>query len=406
VKQSVDRILTTHVGSLVRTPEIVEIHIKEGLGEPVDSAEYEEALRSGVAECVRQQGKVGVDVIDDGEYGKRNWIAYLRERLNGMVPTDEKTDFDAEAKTWPEQRRYADFYRAYVHHESDWLPAAPSRSRYAGSAHSEYTHVACRGPLQYRPEALMRDIRNLRQALEGVQVAEAFMPVVAPGSIELIRNEHYASPEEYLFALARELNKEYRLIVDAGFVLQVDDAVLTQVHTWRFRHQPMAAYQAWAEVRIEALNRALEGIPEDRVRYHICFGSHNMPHTTDLNMRDLIGLVLRVRAQGYSLEASNPRHEHEWQLWRDVKLPPGKVLLPGVIGHATNIVEHPELVAMRIENFAKLVGRENVIASSDCGFSQGWNTPRVHAQIQWAKLEALVEGARIASERLWGRKAA
>lgn len=230
------------------------------------------------------------------------------------------------------------------------------------------------------------------------------MPVVAPGSIELIRNEFYPTQEDYLYALARKLNKEYRQMIDAGFLLQVDDAILPMVHAWRFRKKTKSEYFAWAEVRIDVLNRALEGIPSDRVRYHMCFGSHNMPHTWDLSLKEMLGLILKVRANAYSFEAATPRHEHEWQIWRDVKLPPEKVLLPGVISHATNIVEHPELISQRIENFASLVGRENVIASSDCGFSQGWNSPRVHAEAQWAKLEALVEGAQLASRKLWGRR--
>jgi 5-methyltetrahydropteroyltriglutamate--homocysteine methyltransferase len=186
-------------------------------------------------------------------------------------------------------------------------------------------------------------------------------------------------------------------------VLQVDDAIVPASYYYRFKDRPLAEYLGWAELRIAALNDALKGIPEDRVRYHICFGSQNIPHTTDPSMGDLIGLVLKVKAQGYAIEASNPRHEHEWEIWRDVKLPAGKILIPGVVGHATNIVEHPELVAMRIVNFANLIGRESVIAGTDCGFSQGWNSPRVHEQVQWAKLEALAEGARLATKRLWGR---
>jgi 5-methyltetrahydropteroyltriglutamate--homocysteine methyltransferase len=326
MQRSVERILTTHVGSLVRTADIVEVHIQQALGEPVDAARYEEALRSGVTECVNHQAKIGVDIEDRGRYHRRRRVRQaeldcLRQRTLGWHgPTGEKTDFDAEAASWPEQRRHADFYRAYVRHESaDWLPDAPSRGRYSGGAATEYTNVVCRGPLAYKPEAVIRDIRKLRQALVGVKVTEVFMPVVAPGSIELVRNEYYATQEEYLLALAQELSKEYRQIVDAGFVLQVDDAILPMMYSWRFRHRPFAEYLAWAELRIEALNRALKGIPEDQVRYHICFGSHNMPHTSDPSLRDLVALVLRV-----------------------------------------------------------------------------------HAQIQWAKLESLVEGARIASRQLWG----
>jgi len=219
--------------------------------------------------------------------------------------------------------------------------------------------------------------------------------------MEITPNQHYRTQEDYLFALADTLRDEYRMIVDAGFILQVDDAILPMQRFMLFQGKDFAEYRQWAELRMEALNHALKGIPEDRVRYHICFGSQNVPHTSDPNLRDIIDLVLRAKAQAYSIEASNPRHEHEWQIWQDVKLPEGKILIPGVVGHATNIVEHPELIALRLENFAELVGRANVIAGSDCGFSQSWNSPRVHVQVQWAKLEALVEGARLASKQLW-----
>jgi 5-methyltetrahydropteroyltriglutamate--homocysteine methyltransferase len=224
---------------------------------------------------------------------------------------------------------------------------------------------------------------------------------VAPCSMEITPNRYYKTQEEYLFAIADALSVEYRMIVDAGFILQVDDAILPMQRFMTFQGVEFAEYRKWATVRMEALNHALKGIPEDQVRYHICFGSQNVPHTTDPNLRDIIDLVLMANARAYSIEASNPRHEHEWQIWRDVKLPDGKILIPGVIGHATNIVEHPELIALRLKSFADLVGRENVIAGSDCGFSQSWNSPRVHVQVQWAKLESLVEGARLASKYLW-----
>jgi 5-methyltetrahydropteroyltriglutamate--homocysteine methyltransferase len=402
MRRSNDRILTTHVGSLVRSPKIVELQIQKYLGEQVQANEYEQAVREGVAEVVKRQATIGVDVVDDGEYGKLNWIAYLGQRLKGLVTTDLRFEGDTGAAFWPEQERFDQFYRIYNRIESNqWLPETPSLKRYTGNQMSDYQNLVCRSALEYDPKPLERDIANFKAALKSERVTEAFMPVVAPGSIEIVPNEHYASQEDYLFALAAELNKEYRLIVNAGFILQVDDAVVPATYYYRFRDRPLSEYLAWADLRIEALNRALEGIAADRVRYHICFGSQNVPHTTDPGLRDIVGLLLKVKAQGYSIEACNPRHEHEWRIWRDVKLPADKLLLPGVISHATNIVEHPEVVAMRIGNFASLVGRENVIASSDCGFSQGWNSPRVHSQIQWAKLESLVEGASLASKNLW-----
>ena len=403
MKNSENRILTTHVGSLVRTPELVELMILDRLGEPVDGRTYEKALRDGVGDVVRRQAETGLDVIDDGEYGKANWITYLNERIDGMEPEPAIRVLEAKAhKFWPEQERFGDFYRRYEEFESlQWLPETPSRERYHGSQVAEYRSSFCTSALKYKPEALQRDIANFRAALEGVEVEEAFMPVVAPCSFELVPNRYYESQEDYLFALAGVLNVEYRMIVEAGFLLQVDDAFLPMQRVISFRGKDFSEYRKWAEVRMEALNQALEGIPEDRVRYHICFGSQNMPHTSDPALRDIIDLVLTAQAQAYCFEASNPRHEHEWQLWRDVKLPEGKLLIPGVIGHATNIVEHPELIALRLKNFAGLVGKENVLAGTDCGFSQSWNSPRVHVQVQWAKLQALVEGARLASKELW-----
>jgi 5-methyltetrahydropteroyltriglutamate--homocysteine methyltransferase len=406
MQRSEDRILTTHVGSLVRTPEIVECHIRASLGEAVEAAEFERVVHDAVLEVVRRQAASGIDIVDDGEFGKLNWIAYLGARLKGISKVPRQIRDADIAAFWPEQERFGEFYKVHARHETtQWMPAAPSLSRYTGSQASDYQNLVCQGPLEYDPTAVMRDIANLKSALKQVVVAEAFMPVVAPGSIEMVPNEHYKTEDDYLSALATVLNKEYRLIVNAGFILQVDDAIVPATYYYRFKGRPLAEYLRWAERRIEALNQALAGIAEDRVRYHICFGSQNIPHTTDPNMRDLLGFVLKVRAQAYAIEASNPRHEHEWEIWRDIKLPAGKILIPGVVGHATNIVEHPELVAMRIRNFASLIGRENILAGTDCGFSQGWNSPRVHEQVQWAKLEALAEGARIATRRLWGRQA-
>ena len=400
MKTSDTRIRTTHAGSLVRTAEIVELMIQDRLGERVDEQAYERALRNGIRDVVKRQVDVGIDAIDDGEYGKSNWITYLCERIGGLELV--KPPEDLEGKIWPEQERFGNFYQRYAEFESTkWLPDAPSRSRYHGGQMAEYRNAVCTSALKYKPAPLERDIRNFKAALEKVELDEAFMPVVAPCSMEITPNAHYATQEDYLFALADALSIEYRMIVDAGFLLQVDDAILPMQRFMLFQGKDFGEYHKWAKLRMEALNHALKGIPEDRVRYHICFGSQNVPHTADPNLRDIIDLVLTANARAYSIEASNPRHEHEWQIWRDVKLPAGKILIPGVVGHATNIVEHPELIALRLKNFAELVGRENVIAGSDCGFSQSWNSPRVHVQVQWAKLQALVEGARLASKQLW-----
>jgi 5-methyltetrahydropteroyltriglutamate--homocysteine methyltransferase len=399
MKRSEERIRTTHVGSLVRPPAVVEMMIQQWLGQPVDPTAYEEALRDGVDDVVRHQVEIGIDVVDDGEFGKSNWITYLGERLRGLSPSGAPPP--PEGSAWPEQERFGDFYRRYGELESiQWLPETPSRDRYQGGQLEEYRFV-CTEALEYDPTPLRRDIANLSAALANSEAEEAFIPAVAPCSIEICKNEFYDTQEEYLFALADVLAVEYRMIVDAGFVLQVDDAFLPMQRFQRFRHAPEAEYRAWAEVRMEALNHALAGIPEDRVRYHICYGSQNVPHTTDPSLASIIDLVLQANAQAYAIEASNPRHEHEWELWREVDLPEGKILIPGVVGHATNVVEHPELIAGRLRRLAELVGRENVMAGTDCGFSQSWNSPRVHPQVQWAKLEAMVEGARLASAALW-----
>jgi 5-methyltetrahydropteroyltriglutamate--homocysteine methyltransferase len=395
------RILTTHAGSLVRPPEIIEAMMRMDLGKEVDAKTYAEHLRQGVREVVREQAQLGLDVVDDGEFGKSNWVAYVTERMSGLELRTRGRSEVARRMVWPEQDRYGDFYRVYDGYEyALWLPDTPSKAEYV-SRGAAFQIAVCVGPLQYRPQTLERDIANLKAALEGIDGVEGFIPVAAPASIEYMPNHHYATQEDYLFALADALSVEYRMIVDAGFILQIDDAILPMQYFMQFRDQGLAAYKKWAAVRIEALNRALRGIPEEKIRYHVCFGSQNVPHTTDPRLEDLIDLVLQVKAQAYSIEASNPRHEHEWLLWEDVRLPEGKILIPGVISHATNIVEHPELIAHRISNFARLLGRENLIAGTDCGFSQGWNAIRVHPQIQWAKLEALVAGGRLASKKLW-----
>jgi 5-methyltetrahydropteroyltriglutamate--homocysteine methyltransferase len=396
MKTSRSRILTTHAGSLIRTPELVEVMIQRELDRPVDDKSYLENLRKGVHEVVKQQAETGIDVVSDGEFGKSGWIQYVSERLSGLEPMESPRP----PLNWPEQERFGGFYRIYHEHENtQWLPDAPSKGDYKGTNRSMAYH--CTGPLIYQTDALERDIENAKIALRDVRVEEAFLPVVAPCSVEGLRNDYYKTQEEYLFALAEALADEYRMIVNAGFILQVDDAILPMQYFLNFRDKGMDEFRKWAEVRIEALNHALKGIPEDKVRYHICWGSQNIPHTTDPALRDFVDLILKVKAQAYSIEAANPRHEHEWKVWEDVKLPMGKVLIPGVISHATNIVEHPELVAQRLTNFASLVGRENVMAGTDCGFSQFWNLVRVHPEVQWAKLEAMVEGARIASKQLW-----
>lgn len=397
---STDRILTTHTGSLVRPPELIEIMRAIESGLPYDEERLNELLPRVVGEVVRKQADVGIDIPSDGEFGKHGWIRYVRERLEGLEPTGSP---EAPSKLWSRtgmhQDRFAGFYKMYNRLERNaWMPEELEQE--ATSEHGT-TSWACAGPIRYTGQAeVARDIANFREALAKVDVSDAFLPVVAPCSAELHLEEqrHYSSDEDYLFAIADALHEEYRAIVDAGFLLQIDDAMLPMR---RVSFDDLTEYIAWAELRIDALNHALRGIPEDRVRYHICWGSQNVPHTWDVPLRDIVALVLKVNAQAYALEAGNPRHEHEWQVWKDVRLPEGKTLIPGVISHSTNVVEHPELVAWRLCNFASVVGRENMIAGTDCGFSQNWDLIRVHPEVQWAKLEALVEGAHLASKQLW-----
>src|SRR5215471_19134135 len=279
-----------------------------------------------------------------------------------------------------------------------WLP--PEVPRVATRAPG---NAVCDGPVTYKGQALVQaDIDNFKAALEGTQFEEAFLPAASPTIISFnSANHHYPSTEAFGYAVADAMKSEFRAIVDAGFLLQIDAPELPVQYDRMLNDGTAADFRKHASAVVETINHALEGIPEDRVRYHICWGSWNGPHTTDVPLRDVVDILLRVHAQAYSVEAANPRHEHEWEVWRDVKLPDGKILIPGVIAHTTNIVEHPELVAMRLKHYASVVGRENVIGGTDCGFSQGWNSARVHPQIQWAKLQALAEGARLASQALW-----
>jgi 5-methyltetrahydropteroyltriglutamate--homocysteine methyltransferase len=405
MKRSSTHILTTHAGSLIRPAEIVEAMIQDHLREPLDKKKFDNDLKVAVEDVVKKQANIGIDVVDDGEFGKSSWIAYLADRFDGLVRVPLPREvLEAPSPVYGDFKRFSAFYRIYGQIESKlWLPDAPSKSRYDGNQTSEYAKAACVGPLRYKPEALQRDIANFKAALEDIQVEEAFLPVVAPASVEVIFNKYYKTAEEYLFAVADALSTEYKMIVDAGFLLQIDDAMLPMMRFMAFGGRSVDEFHRWAQVRIDALNHALRDIPEDRVRYHVCFGSQNVPHTFDPSLTDILDLILQIKAQAYSIEASNPRHEHEWQTWEGTKLPEGKILIPGVISHATNVVEHPELIALRLKNFARLVGRENVIAGTDCGFSQSWSSPRVHVEIQWAKLEALVEGARLASRDLWAK---
>jgi 5-methyltetrahydropteroyltriglutamate--homocysteine methyltransferase len=389
MQRSTDRILTTHVGSLVRPPGLVELMRAKENGQPYDQQELAARVRSSVQEVVHKQIEAGVDIISDGEYGKPSFSGYVNERLSGFErrPRDPH---ESPLLNWGRDRKlFREFYEEY--------------DRATGSA-SGYP-VVCTGPITYQGQAAVQsDIATFKAALAGVNPAEAFIPAVAPGTIELQRrNTSYPTDEAYLFAIAEAMREEYRAIVDAGFVLQLDDPRVVTQYGMPDPAPSIADYRKFAELRVEAINHALTGIPSDRVRYHLCWGSWHGPHVTDVPLKDIVDIVLRVRADAYSVEAANPRHEHEWQVWEDVKLPDGKILIPGVVAHTTNLVEHPELIAWRITTYARLVGKENVIAGTDCGFSQGAFTPRVHHSIMWAKLQALAEGAALATKQLWSR---
>ena len=409
MQRSSDRILTTHVGSLVRPMSIRNIMTARDHGQSYDEAAYDRILKEEVANVVRQQADVGIDIVSDGEYGKAGWIRYVAERLGGFVHREFRPgDHEATPNHLiREVQKFPEFYAAYhAIQYYDWRPPGQSKTplKPAASGAPEKPLVwECVGPITYKgQQALGRDIANLKAALSAVKVEGAFMPVAAPMSARgLWLNAYYKNDEEIVVALADSLREEYQAIVDAGFILQLDDAFLAHEYDRLLGEMSQKEVHKYAERCVDLTNHALRGIPEDKIRYHVCWGSWNAPHTQDVPLKTLADLILKIRAQAYSLEAANPRHEHEWMVWKDVKLPDGKILIPGVITHSTNVVEHPELVAWRLKNFAGVVGRENVIASSDCGFSQSYSIIRCHPSVQWAKLESLVEGARMASKELW-----
>ena len=411
MKRSTDRILVTHVGSLVRPMSIRDILSAREHGQPCDEAAYQKTLRDEVAGVVRQQADVGVDIVSDGEYGKAGWIRYVSERLGGFVHRPFQTGDREQNPVYliREAERFREFYEAYTPVQYyDWLPPGQSKTGLGNTVAALRQNLLvweCVAPITYQGQAAVRqDIDNFKAALKAVNVTEAFLPVAAPMSARgLWLNAYYKSDEEIVVALADALKQEYQAIVDAGFILQLDDAFLAHEYDRLCGLTNEREAHKYAERCVELTNYALSGIPEDKVRYHVCWGSWNAPHTTDPPLRVLSGLILKIRAQGYSLESANPRHEHEWMVWKDVKFPDGKILIPGIVTHSTNVVEHPELVAWRIRNFASVVGRENVIAGTDCGFAQSYNIVRCHPSVQWAKLEALVEGARLASKELWRR---
>ncbi|HEY2591494.1 MAG TPA: cobalamin-independent methionine synthase II family protein, partial [Steroidobacteraceae bacterium] len=351
MKRSQDRILTTHVGSFPRPEALTELATWM-TGPAKDPAEYERRARLAVAEVVRKQAEIGIDIVNDGEYGKGSWANYILDRITGF----EVRKNDIRPVTWL-GRDLERFPEAIAQDFPQVLQGVPAE--------------VCIGPIRYQDAApITTAIEHLNDALKSVRVAEAFMTAVAPASAAFNGvNEFYPSDRDYAFALADALRAEYLAIHRAGLIVQVDDAVLANMYDAMVQESPRR-YREWAEVRVDALNKALEGIPEDRVRYHVCFGSWHVPHVADAPLEEIVDLILRVKAGAYSIEAANPRHEHEWRVWERAKLPPGKILIPGVITHHTVTVEHPQVVADRVVRFARIVGRENVIAGTDCGFAQ------------------------------------
>jgi 5-methyltetrahydropteroyltriglutamate--homocysteine methyltransferase len=388
MKRSTDRILTTHVGSLIRPQPLQQFLRAKQAGEPFEQEAYESCLTESVAEVVRRQAAAGIDVISDGEFGKSiSWSQYALERLSGFERRPVKPGANPIARG-ADRQKFPEFYAE--------LDAREGLSTTKDSV--------CVEPIAYTGEAaLSRDIENFKVALDGVEAEEAFLPVAAPASVIPDRkNEYYKSDEECLVAIGEAMRTEYRMIVDAGFLLQLDDARAAVTYD---RMVPLARfddYRNWVARHVDVLNHAIAGLPPERIRYHVCWGSWPGPHTTDVPLKDIVDLILSVKVGAYVIEGANPRHEHEWKVWQDVKLPDGKVLIPGVISHATNVVEHPELVAERITRLARLVGRDNIIAGTDCGFAQGPFHRRVHPSIMWAKLETLAQGARLATTELWG----
>ena len=387
MKRSVDRILTTHVGSLIRPQPLQEFLRAKQAGKPFDLQAYDHCLTRSVADVVRRQAEAGIDVVSDGEFGKSiSWSQYVLERLSGFERRPVRPGGNP-FQRGADRERFAEFYAELDAHEEV----------------ATRTDSVCVGPINYTGQAeLQRDIENFKAALKGVNVEEAFLPVAAPASVIPDReNEYYKSDEECLFAIGAAMRTEYKMIVDAGFLLQLDDARAAVTYDRMVPPAAFADYRKWVDMHMEVLNHAIEGLPPERIRYHVCWGSWPGPHTTDVPLKEIVDLILKVKVGAYVIEGANPRHEHEWKVWKDVKLPDGKVLIPGVISHATNVVEHPELVAERIGRYARLVGRENVLAGTDCGFAQGPFYRRVHPSIMWAKLEALAQGARLASKELW-----
>jgi len=388
--RSAGRILTTHAGALPRSEELRRMVLARAEGQPHDGAALAARLKKEVAEVVRKQIACGIDSVNDGELGKTNFTNYVRDRIAGIEMRDYRPGVDPAPLdiTARDLRQFP----LYFGSGRGALTGAAMRKRLS----------CCVAPLNYvGHEALRQELEDFRAALRGVKAAEVFLPANTPGTVEhWLRNEHYRSDEEFVYAIAEALRDEYKAIADAGFLLQIDDPDLPDA--WQmYPGMSVREYRKYATLRVDAINHALRGIPREKVRLHVCWGSFHGPHKSDIPLKDIVDIIFRVHASSYSIEASNPVHEHEWRVFEQVKPPEGAVLIPGVVGHCCDFIEHPELVAQRLLRYAKLLGRENVMGGTDCGLGPRVGSP----EIAWAKLEALAQGALLASKRLWMRPA-
>jgi 5-methyltetrahydropteroyltriglutamate--homocysteine methyltransferase len=393
LKASRNRILTTHTGSLPRPADLVTILNKKEVGEDYDRAALAARIRRAIEEIVNKQKDTGIDVVGDGEHSKVNWMAYARGRLSGLEEIDSPVRFrGATRDSIAFAAAYEDAKVMLAARSGTIVPKRTVRPR----------AQVCSGPIRYvGQDEVNTDIENLKVAVQNAGLDEAFITAISPSNLELYyENHYYASDEEYLTALADAMRIEYEAIVNAGFLLQIDDPRMA-THYNRTPDASIEDCRKFISLRVEAVNYALRNIPQDRVRFHTCYSVNIAPRVHDFELKHFIDLMLNVKAGAYVIEAANPRHEHEWQIWEDVKLPDGKLLVPGVVSHCVHLVEHPELVAQRIARFAGVVGRERVIAGTDCGFGTSGAGDEVHPDVAWAKLAALVEGAEIASRRLW-----
>jgi 5-methyltetrahydropteroyltriglutamate--homocysteine methyltransferase len=393
MKSSTGRIFTTHTGSLPRPGDLVAMLNAKELGEPYDRTTFAARVKRAVDEIVRQQVQTGIDIVGDGEHSKFNWMAYARARLEGLTEIDSPVRFRGATRDSIEfAGAYEDLKIMHSARSGALVAKRTARPR----------ALVCGGPIRYvGQDELGTDIANLKASLKGANAEEAFMTAISPSNLELYyENQHYATDEEYLEALSEAMRVEYLAITDAGFVLQIDDPRMA-THYNRQVEASIEDCRKFIEPRVEALNHALRGIPEDRIRFHTCYSVNIAPRVHDFELKHFLDLMLKVRAGAFVIEAANPRHEHEWAIWQEVKLPDDRLLIPGMVSHCVHLVEHPELVAQRIERFASVVGRERVIAGTDCGFGTSGAGDEVHPDVAWAKLRALVEGAMIASRRLW-----